>query len=199
MGRTLTRFPCSARMRPGWEGCPLYLGNDGVHTTIAWYSVAACRLSTARFLQPRRSCPSQGFQITTHHQGFTVVHPASLPLACNPRTEREPLGFLPELHTRLSRTQPRMSGWGQVMNTDPDYVIDISRPPRRTHSQRATSRRNHGFGRSPRRSGLDADVTGSQIGRRKSRPNGMSRRRRKLQRALPPSAPTTVRSVHCDM
>ncbi len=31
-----------------------------------------------------------------------------------------------------------MSGWGQVLNTDPDYVLDISRPPRRPHSQRAT-------------------------------------------------------------
>jgi hypothetical protein len=57
------------------------------------------------------------------------------------------LGLFPELHTRLSRTQPRMSGWGQVLNTDPDYVLDISRPPRRTHSQRATSRRNHGLSR----------------------------------------------------
>ena len=42
--RTRTRFPCSARMRPGWVGCPLYSGNDGVHTTVAWSSVAACRL-----------------------------------------------------------------------------------------------------------------------------------------------------------
>ena len=41
-----------------------------------------------------------------------------------------------------------MSGWGQVLNTDPDYVLDISRPPRRTHSPHATSRRNHGLPRS---------------------------------------------------
>jgi hypothetical protein len=42
-----------------------------------------------------------------------------------------------------------MSGWGQVLNTDPDYVLDISRPPRRPHSQRATSCRNPGSERSP--------------------------------------------------
>jgi hypothetical protein len=35
------------------------------------------------------------------------------------------------------------------MNTNPDYVLDISRPPRRTHSQRATSCRNPTLFRSP--------------------------------------------------
>jgi TniQ len=41
-----------------------------------------------------------------------------------------------------------MPGWGQVLNTDPDYVFDISRPPRRRHSPRATSRRNPSLFRS---------------------------------------------------
>jgi hypothetical protein len=41
-----------------------------------------------------------------------------------------------------------MSGWGQVLNTDPDDVLDISRLPRRRHSPRATSCRNHGLPRS---------------------------------------------------
>ncbi len=59
------------------------------------------------------------------------------------------LGLYPELHTRLSRTQSRMSGRGQVMNTDLDYVIDISRPPQRCHTQRATSCRNPNLSRSP--------------------------------------------------
>lgn len=93
--RTRARFPCSARLRPGWGGCPLYSGDDGVHATVAWSSVAACRLSTARSLQPRWSYPSQGLTMTKHQRGFTVIHPASLPLACSPRTEREPLGFPP--------------------------------------------------------------------------------------------------------
>ena len=44
---------------------------------------------------------------------------------------------------------PPLLGWGQVLNTDPDYVLDISRPPPRSHSQRATSCRNHGLSRSP--------------------------------------------------
>jgi dihydrolipoamide dehydrogenase len=45
--RTLARFPCFARMRFGRIGCPLYSGDDGVHTTVVGCSVAACRLSTA--------------------------------------------------------------------------------------------------------------------------------------------------------
>ena len=44
-----------------------------------------------------------------------------------------------------------MPGRGQVLNTDPDYVLDISRPPRRRHSPRATSRRNPKMFRSPPR------------------------------------------------
>jgi hypothetical protein len=74
-------------------GALLYSGNDGVHTTVAWSSVAACRLSTARSLKPRYDQPSQGVNLTKHQRGFTVIHPASLPLTCNPRTEREPLGL----------------------------------------------------------------------------------------------------------
>jgi hypothetical protein len=91
--RTLTGFPCFARMRPGWVGCPLDSGDGGVHATVAWSSVAACRLSTARSLRPRYHCPSQGLTMTKHQRGFTVVHPVSLPLAGGPRTEREPLDF----------------------------------------------------------------------------------------------------------
>jgi hypothetical protein len=91
--RTLAGFPCFARGRPGWVGWPLYSGNGGVHATVAWSSVAACRLSTARSLRPRYHCPSQGLTMTKHQRGFTVVHPVSLPLAGGPRTEREPLDF----------------------------------------------------------------------------------------------------------
>ena len=31
--RTRAGFPCSARVRPGWLGCPLYPGGGGVRTT----------------------------------------------------------------------------------------------------------------------------------------------------------------------
>jgi hypothetical protein len=38
--------------------------------------------------------PSQGVRLTRHQRGFTDIHPMpSLPLTCDPRTERGPLGF----------------------------------------------------------------------------------------------------------
>src|SRR3981189_2247494 len=59
--------------------------------------------------------PPTGTEYQRISKAFKVVRPPSLPLACGPRMEREPLGFTPELHTRLGRTQPRMSGQGQVL------------------------------------------------------------------------------------
>jgi hypothetical protein len=54
--------------------------------------------------------------LTRHQQGFNVVSPSGLPLTCNTRSEREPLGF--PLSFAPSRYQPRTSGQGQVWNTD---------------------------------------------------------------------------------
>jgi hypothetical protein len=52
--------------------------------------------------------------ITRHPQGFTVVHP--MPAFPSPVTPDGTgiLGLSPELHTRLSRTQQRMSGRGRA-------------------------------------------------------------------------------------
>ena len=58
--------------------------------------------------------PSQDVMITRHQQGFTVVHPT--PAFPSPVTP-DGTGILvlsPELHTQLSRTQQRMSGWGRA-------------------------------------------------------------------------------------
>ena len=50
--------------------------------------------SNGRSLSPWSRKPSQDVQLTRHQRGFTGIHPIpSLPLACGPRTEREPLGF----------------------------------------------------------------------------------------------------------
>ncbi len=64
-------------VRPGWRlphhsGKPLHLGAAPIHPRLA---------------------------MTGGHQGFTVVRPSGLPLACCPRTGREHLGLSPELHT----------------------------------------------------------------------------------------------------
>jgi hypothetical protein len=52
--------------------------------------------------------------ITRHQQGFTVVHP--MPAFPSPVTPDGTgvLGLYPELHTRLGRTQQRMSGRGRA-------------------------------------------------------------------------------------
>jgi hypothetical protein len=51
-----------------------------------------CRFSAA---SPALRCFSHlpELPITKPHQGFTLVHPSTLPLACDPRTGRRPLGF----------------------------------------------------------------------------------------------------------
>ena len=74
-------------------------------------------------LSPRCRYPSRGVRVTRHHQGFTGIRPSSLPLTCDPGTDTGALGLSPELHTPASRTRRRMSGRGQVPNTDPKSHI----------------------------------------------------------------------------
>jgi hypothetical protein len=38
-------------------------------------------------------------RVTKPHQGFTLIHPSTLPLACGLRTGQRPLGFSPRLRT----------------------------------------------------------------------------------------------------
>jgi len=83
--------------------------------------------SNGRSLSSRHRKPSQDVQLTRHQRGFTGIHPMpSLPLACGPRTERGPLGFPASFAPgRRWRQRPRTSRWGQVPDTDPDYVVNI--------------------------------------------------------------------------
>lgn len=125
--RTLTGFPCSARMRPGWGWVPsVPRGRRCPHGRVQSLA-AACRLPTAWSLSSRHRKPSQDVQLTRHQRGFTGVHPmSSLPLACGPRTERGPLGFPASFAPdHRWRQRPRTSRWGQVPDTDPDYVVNI--------------------------------------------------------------------------
>ena len=83
-----------------------------------------------------------------YHEASTRIHsirPSSLPLTCDPQTTWAVLGLFPELHTPRHQVPERMSGQGQVFDTDPSYVSGISRPPIRNHSQRATSCRNQTY------------------------------------------------------
>jgi hypothetical protein len=76
-------------------------------------------------LPAQHHTPTQAADLTRHHQGFPVSRPLpSLPLACDPRPVREPLGF-PASFTP-SRYRPRMSRWGQVTDTTRSHVADIT-------------------------------------------------------------------------
>ncbi len=80
-----------------------------------------------RSLSSRHHKPSQDVQLTRHQRGFTGIHPMpSLPPTCGPRTERGPLGFPASFAPdRRWRQQSRTLRWGQVPDTDPDYVVNI--------------------------------------------------------------------------
>jgi hypothetical protein len=87
-------------------------------------AVAAYRLTTAGPSPPQQYCPTWDVMMTRHRRGFSVIHPLGLPLACDTRSKRAPLGF--PLSFAPSRYQPRTSGQGQVWNTDPSHVIGIT-------------------------------------------------------------------------
>ena len=125
--RTPTGFPCSARMRHGWDWVPPCTPRTVVstrpHTILGRHPPS----SNGRSLSPWSCKPSQDVQLTRHQRGFTGIHPApSLPLACGPRTERDPLGFpVSFAPDHYWPQQSRTSRWGQVLDTDPDYVFSI--------------------------------------------------------------------------
>lgn len=80
-----------------------------------------------RSLSPRSREPSRDVQLTRHQRGFTGIHPMpSLPLACGRRTDRQPSGFpVSFAPDRRWPQRSRTSRWGQVSDTDPDYVFSI--------------------------------------------------------------------------
>ena len=81
-------------------------------------TTAACRITAARPLSPRCCIPAREVMLTRHHQGFPVSRPVpSLPLACDPRPERGPLGF--SMSSAPGRYRPRTSWRGQVTDTNP--------------------------------------------------------------------------------
>ena len=91
--RTRAGFPCSARVRHRWGRVPSL--PRGLRCLPRPGAIPGRRTPphSGRSLSPRCCFPSRGVSITGHQQGFTSVHPPSLSLACDPRTERESLGF----------------------------------------------------------------------------------------------------------
>jgi len=140
--RTLTGFPCSARVRHGWgRMSSIPRGRRCPHGREC-STTAACRIATALSLSPRHCVPARRVMLTRHHQGFPDSHPIpSLPLACGPWTGQGPLGF--PMSSAPGRYRPRTSWRGQVLDTDPKSRHRHQPASiQRTHSPRATSCRN---------------------------------------------------------
>ena len=89
---TLTGFPCSARTRYGWVRVPPFApGLRCSHSRRKRIS-CRCRSSVTSLALRSFSCLPE-LRVTKPHQGFTLVHPSTLPLACDPRTRQGSLGF----------------------------------------------------------------------------------------------------------
>jgi hypothetical protein len=81
---------------------------------------AACRLAAAGPCHPGATIrPRVSFSRGISKGSLVFALPA-IPLTCSPRTEREPSGFNPGLHTRLNRTQPRMPERRRASGTGPE-------------------------------------------------------------------------------
>jgi hypothetical protein len=89
---TSTGFPCFARTRCGWARVPPF--TPGLRCSHNRRKRIGCRCRSSATSPALRSfsCLPE-LRVTKPHQGFTLVHPSTLPLACDPRTRQGPLGF----------------------------------------------------------------------------------------------------------
>lgn len=97
--RTPSGFPRSTQLRYDRGGRPLYPGDGGVLPVGGSLSDRHPPLLSGQPLHSAEDSVWRSPNVTRHHQGFTCVHPSGLPLACGPRTDREPLGVFFELRT----------------------------------------------------------------------------------------------------
>jgi hypothetical protein len=73
------------------SGAPFTPGQRCSHSQRKRIS-CRCRSSATSPALRSFSCLPE-LRVTKPHQGFTLVHPSTLPLACDPRTRQGPLGF----------------------------------------------------------------------------------------------------------
>jgi len=105
---------------------------------------AACRLSTAGPCHPGTTAHPGMFFSRGISKGSLAFAPPGLPLACGPRTERAPSGFTPSFTPGWAGPSRACRGGNEPQALARGNVAAIISGllPRRTHSQRATSRRN---------------------------------------------------------
>ncbi len=143
LARTPAGFPCSARVRPSWDGRPLYPGGGGVHTTVARSTAAACRFSTTSPCHPGTTTRPRGARINGTSSRVHWYSPVQPSPHLWPRGRTGALGLPLKLRTPASRTRRRTSMVGTGLEHRPEVTPPASPDlHRRTYSQRATSRRN---------------------------------------------------------
>ena len=108
--RTPTGFSRSARPETRPARVPSVPRGHGVLTADA-SSPAAVAASLRQALPPALRPISRGHCHEASDEGIACAHPSGLPLACGPRMERGPLGFLPRCF-EPRRCQRRTSGVG---------------------------------------------------------------------------------------
>jgi hypothetical protein len=85
-----------------------------------------CRVLSGQSLHPAPTSHPHG---ATDHETSTevhAIHPSGLPLACDPRMGRAPLGSPPSFEPRRPRAGRRTSGWGQASEHGPGTTRSTS-------------------------------------------------------------------------
>ena len=140
--RTRAGFPCSARVRPGWLRMPSLPRGRRCPQRPVISRPPACRIATASPCHPGlrpapgRICDEASARVHCHSPH------TSLPLACEPGRNGFP-GLFPGLRTPPGRTRQRTPGRGQARTLPGLRPWHQPASLRRTHSQRATSRRTN--------------------------------------------------------
>jgi hypothetical protein len=131
--RTLTGFPCSARVRRlGWApSIP-----RGRRCSYDRREVRGRRLPHhgGQPLSPRYNHPPRGVRVTRHHQGFTSIRPSSLPLTCDPGTAPGPLGFPLSSAPLQAGPAGARQGGDRSRTLTRSHVFGIAEPPKSTDS-----------------------------------------------------------------
>ncbi len=143
--RTRAGFPCSARVRHGRDRVPsVPRGRRCLHghACIPWPPPAALQrpVPVTPVPQPIPGCfPHEASARVHWHSPLPAI-----PLTCNPRTEREPLGFTLGFTPGRAGPSRACQGGDEPQALARDHAIAISDLPQRTHSTRAASRRKPG-------------------------------------------------------
>jgi len=117
--RTLTRFPRSARVRPGPGRAPSIPRGQRCSLAITKSVAAACRLSTAGPCHPGTISPARSVIVTRHQQGFPGSRPSGpSPHLWPPWLARRPSGFPVSSAPSRSGTGHARHG-GDRSNTNP--------------------------------------------------------------------------------